>query len=169
LGLLSEDESIESVEELAARIHAGLQEQQLVLILDQIPRFVGGVPQFHALFWAPLYRELDRLRTGPVKHRLVLLVVDYAPPAPGWADITCAHDLDAEDTDYQRLLLLPELAPFLKSDLRRWFRDRVRGIDPDTLRTLVDQALEGPGGQLDGTPRRVHDRLREIDLGKYGG
>jgi uncharacterized protein DUF4062 len=156
--------------ELAEAIHAGLQQQQLCFVLDQAHRIAGGAAAFREQFWLPLYTRLKELRAErPTEHRLLGFVADYAGrAADDWGDAARPHD-DAAGPDYSRLLLLPALAPFTKIDLPRWMNDLCVPDRPLGRRAaLSDAVLKTAGGQPDGTPRRVFQRLSDEDLWPEG-
>jgi hypothetical protein len=156
--------------ELAEAVHAGLQQQQLCFVLDQAHRVAGGVPALRVQFWLPLYERLKELRAErPTEHRLLGFVADHAGRAPdAWGDAARPHD-DPAGPDYSRLLLLPALPPFTKLDLLRWMSDLgVPDRPPGRRVALADAALKTAGGQPDGTPRRVFQRLSDEDLWPEG-
>jgi hypothetical protein len=156
--------------ELAEAVHVGLQQQQLCFVLDQAHRIAGGVAAFREQFWLPLYERLKELRAErPTEHRLLGFVADYAGrAADAWGDAARAHD-DPTGPDYSRLLLLPALNAFNKLDLLRWLNDLgVPDRPPGRRAALSDAALKTAGGQPDGTPRRVFQRLSDEDLWPEG-
>ncbi|MFL6336589.1 MAG: DUF4062 domain-containing protein [Pyrinomonadaceae bacterium] len=159
--------------ELAEAVHAGLQQQQLCFVLDQVHRFAGGVAAFREQVWLPLYARLKELRAErPTEHRLVGFVADYS----GRADARggAVEDFDEGATPaYSRLLRLPPLRPFNKADLMLWMNalkvpDKPPGGNPGRRGRIADAVLKGADGLLDGTPLRVFDQLRGEDLWPQG-
>ena len=160
-------------QELAEAVHAGLQQQQLCFVLDQVHRFAGGVAAFREQVWLPLYTRLKELRAErPTEHRLLGFVADYTGRADTWDG--AVEDLaEGVDPDYSRLLRLPALGPFNKADLLRWMNalkvpDKPPGKPPGNRARIADAVLKDAEEQFDGTPLHVFEWLRSEDLWPEG-
>ena len=157
---------IDSLESLASAIHTSLQQQQVVLILDQIWRYDGGIGRFQKAFWAPLYARLVRLRAQkPTRHRLIMFVVDYTGHDDNLGDTAAVFEPDQDEFDFSRLVLLPMLSAIKKSDVRSWLAKLEVADEPlGRCEEIVKSVLMNRAGEADGTPRRVFDRLRRESL-----
>jgi hypothetical protein len=169
LGVLSRGQEVDSPAGIAALVHAGLRDQQLCLVLDQVHHMIGGLAAFQREFWHPFYQALKELRVKrPVAHRLIAVVVDYtnyARPPEDCLD----YSATAGPGDYASLLMLPALGAFTANDLLQWFEALEVPDSVDGRRAeLVRAALSGRVGRLDGTPLRVFERLRTVSLWQKG-
>jgi hypothetical protein len=155
--------SIETISELALRIHRALQQQQLTLVVDQIERFPGRVVGFYERFFKPLYTALRA--EGRAANRLVVVVADYTGLNEPWEGCSCASASDISEINYELLVQLPTLTDFGPEDVQEWL-DNVDVLDEPYGRCdeLVNFALSTPGGTFDGTPRRVFGRLCSTTL-----
>ena len=161
LGLAApSDPPVETVDELAARIHRALGVQHLTLVVEQMERFPGKVAGFHQDFWTPLFAAL-RAR-GPTMRRLVLIAVDRTGRPEAWAGRSCSC---GEAPDFGLLIELPELRDINEDDLREWF-DAVEVLESQTglHDRLVERVLRNPADEEDGTPQSVFDRLKDETL-----
>lgn len=156
-----------TLQDLAQRIAAELKHQPLCFALDQIHRLSGGVLAFQQQFWLPLY---DLLREARARfhngHRLFAIVADYTDETEPWKNALCEPTLADAPIDYQRLLLLPRLTNFSKTDVARWLMD-VRGMKDDgsgRLGQVVENVLCNVRGEPDPTPSRVFRRLQDENL-----
>lgn len=156
-----------TLQDLAQRIAAELKHQPLCFALDQVHRLSGGVLAFQQHFWLPLY---DLLREARAQfhngHRLFVIVADYTDDTEPWKDAICEPTLADTPIDYQRLLLLPRLTNFSKTDVARWLMD-VRGMKDDgsgRLGQVVENVLCNVRGEPDPTPLRVFQRLQDENL-----
>jgi hypothetical protein len=166
-GLALGHRTVDSIDALAEAIQAGLKDQDLVVVLDQVQRFVGGVARFQSAFWQPLFARLSVLRAAAgTRHRLVLIVANYAASVADDDQAVCGHDHPAAPGHFAKLVPLPCLRAFKQGDVRRWLDDMELPDEPPGRHDeLVRIALHSPeDGQFDGTPLRVFARLRSETL-----
>lgn len=154
------DPPVETVDELAARIHKALGAQHLALVVEQMERFPGKVAGFHQEFWAPLSAALRG--RGPTAHRLVLIAADRTGRPEAWAGRSCPC---GGAPNWDLLVELPPLRDVDEDDLRDWL-DEVEVLDspPGRHDRLVERVLRNPAGDEDGTPQSVFDRLKDETL-----
>jgi hypothetical protein len=154
------DPAVETVDELAARIHKALGAQHLTLVVEQMERFPGRVVGFHQDFWTPLFTALRG--RGPTAHRLVLIAADRTGRPEAWAGRSCPC---GGAPDWGLLVELPPLRDVDEDDLRDWL-DEVEVLDspPGRHDRLVERVLRNPAGDEDGTPQSVFDRLKDETL-----
>jgi hypothetical protein len=154
----------ETVDALAAQLHAALRHQPLVLLVNYVERFQGKVPGFHAAFWAPLHAALQQMRAArPEVHRLVVVALAYTGRADAWQGVAAPHDADPPDC--ARLVQLPPLGGFTRAHVLAWLAELdVPDQPPGTRARLAARVLTSPDGTADGTPARVFDRLRNETL-----
>ena len=164
-------QEVSTVEELADALHAGLLQQQLCAVVEQVNLLVGGVVAFRNNFWEPLYKRLKELRRQqPTQHRLVIIAADYTGRADLYAQAAAPYDPEESPADYSTPLALPPLKQITPNHLLNWFG--ALGIEdspPGRLASLVEQALTNPSGENDGTPLRVFNRLQGLNLWPEGG
>ena len=172
LGVAEKGKEIGSLEELAELIHHELQSQQISFILDQVFRLSGGLTTWYEKFWQPLYARLAELRQQSPQqnqHRLVAIVVDYEDQSAFDNDKSRQFSGTATADDYARLWLLPVLRHISAGDLADWF-DELDVQDDATGRraALASLAMKNVKGEIDGTPSRVIERLKQTSLWTNG-
>lgn len=168
LGVFPKGRESGSIEELAELIHQELLQQQLVFVLDQVWRLSGGLTTWYEKFWQPLFARLAELRLQNKQqnqHRLVAIVVDYEDQSAFDDDKSSKQSESVTADDYARLWLLPVLRDISPGDLADWF-DELDIQDDATGRraTLASLALKNAKGEIDGTPSRVFERLKQSSL-----
>jgi hypothetical protein len=163
-GVFPGADAFDTTEAFAAPLHVALKERDLIVILEQVNRFAGGVSEFRDLIWRPLFAALQRLRAGPggAERHLVLILGHYGSTQEIADFLRPWKDFDAESPD-DRLLSLPRLTSVERKDVRRWLEEMDVPDEPagrhDELGAI---ALTNPvTGQVDGTASRVFARLRE--------
>lgn len=163
---------VESIEQLADKVAAELKHQALYFTLDCISDLAGGVAFFQQEFWLPFFARLETLRAQQkIPHRLLALVTDYSGDSGQWGTSVAAAGSLEEDVDYTKLLPIPKLGPFKRSDLLTWF-GRVKVPEDDTgtrLVALADRLLKNERGEAEPLPPRVFDRLKRETLWPEGG
>jgi hypothetical protein len=166
-GIVAGASALDTPEAFAEPLHAALKERELIVILEQINRFAGGVSEFYAAVWRPLFAALQRLRAGlgGAGHHLILIVGHYGSATEIAGSLRLSKDFDADRPD-DRLLSLPRLASIEKKDVRRWLEeldvpDEPAGRHNELAATVLTNPISG---QVDGTPTRVFARLREESL-----
>ena len=152
-GIFPGADAFDTPEAFAASLHVALRERDLIVILDQVNRFAGGLSEFHDLVWRPLFAALQRLRAGPggAERHLVLILGHYGSTTGIAGFLRPWEDYDTERTD-DRLLSLPRLTSVERKDVRRWLEEMDVPDEPagrhDKLGVI---ALTNPvTGQVDG-------------------
>lgn len=154
-------QTITTIDQLAELINGALEHHQVTVLLDHAERFLGGVKAFQQTFWKPLYAKLEALvKKRPSKHRLIFCIVAYSADTAPYEGGCCDAKDDASDIDYSGLLKLPELISFQERDIRHWIDEiGIPDDSPGRRKELRKASLTTPNGQVDGTPRRVFERL----------
>jgi Domain of unknown function (DUF4062)/inactive STAND len=155
-------DSIQTPEELAERVAQELKRQSMYFVLDRVADLVGGAMAFCDSFWLPFYRELQDLRTEQqFSHRLVAVVTDYCGDQSSWEAASCIPDPKLGPPDYSKLLLIPKLDRFKRSDILEWLDELEIPDEPAGRRSqLANRAMHNSKGQDDPVPIRVFERLR---------
>lgn len=166
----ADPQSVELPEQLAEWVAPQLRHQQLCFMLDQVHRLAGGVTAFFRGFWQPLYRRLSEVRgANPAAYRLVAVLVGYSE------DVVAALQADGQPVavsgaDFEKVQVLPVLAPFTSADVIAWLRDVLRLPDTPAGRydQIAERVLVDDAGDVDGTPLAVFARLKDEAIWSEG-
>ncbi len=162
---------IRSPDNLAEQVAHELKQQPLYFILDRIADLVGGAVAFQEQFWLPFYRKLNALRAEQhFNHRLVAVLTEYSGDESRWKTVTCELDQENGTADYTKLLLIPMLETFERTDILEWLEELEVPDEPVGRRSqLANRAMQNSKGQDDPIPSRVFERLRGEVLWPEGG
>lgn len=105
---------------LAARVKKLLASGHLILEINDLQRYVGGLASFVEQFWKPL---ADALGTQAHQHKLVAFLSYEGAPEPEWDALTFDSAEDDEmDFELSRPVKLPALEAFTEKELTAWLR-----------------------------------------------
>lgn len=153
---------VETIDDLMRAIFSILKKQNIVLFLERLHFYDGGVSAFQAELWAPLFDALDDQRQKqPIAHRLILVGSVFRPSSLDNDSQWPPASQPTTMADYRRLLLLPPLRPLTRDDVGFWCEGV--GLTGERFDTVVNTAICDPEtGDDDGTPLRVYNRLQLI-------
>jgi hypothetical protein len=166
MGSVVGGEEVTTIEALAALISRVTKARPVALIIDPIDSFDGGLPAFHAQLWEPLAAALEA-RVPDRRPCFALLAIAYAEAAPSRVVELATGAQSAARLD--KLFMLSPLGSIEELDVMGWLADE-QVPDPSGTRhnEIAAAVVRNPAGALDGTPRRVFERLKRRGLWSQG-
>jgi Domain of unknown function (DUF4062) len=157
MGRVLAGKEVTTLDALAQLILAASQRQALAVLVDPVDAFVGGYAAFLSEFWRPLFERLEL--AGPSrKPCLCVIAVRYAAESD-------AASLPAVPSSQHAEVSVPLTTSLAEAEVIGWLAE-TEVPDPDGERhaEIAREVTRDRGGAVDGTPRRVFERLRRLDL-----
>jgi hypothetical protein len=150
------------VSALAARVKKLLATEHVILEINDLQRYTGGLASFVEQFWKPL---TDALGAQAHQHKLVAFMSYEGAPEHAWGACTFDTEEDDEaDFELSRPVKLPALEAFTEKELTAWLRGWLKEIGTrggDTARQL-EQARKLAAtiyAETGGKPQDVYTKL----------
>lgn len=153
------------VPSLAARVKKLLATEHVILEINDLQRYGGGLNAFVQQFWKPL---TDALGTQIHKHKLVAFMSFEGAPTLDWDALTFNTAVDKdEDFELLRPVKLPALEAFNEKELTAWLRGwlgKAGALGGDAAKqlkqaqTLAHTLVAETGGE----PLKVYNKLSTL-------
>lgn len=149
-----QDPSTPTIEDLASAVVDRSLYESVVMFLPHLTRFTGGIEAFHQLFWTPLMtaaRSRRQFVGAPCRPFILVLpiIASLHHPPPTMVQV---YDPAISVFDFDRVILLPELAPLTSGQVSTWLQDV-------GIKNLRERRRIADSVTTDGVPRAVFDRL----------
>lgn len=153
------------VSALSARVKKLLATEHVVLEINDLQRYGGGLTAFVQQFWKPL---TDALGAQIHKHKLVAFMSFEGVPAPDWGARTFDASVDKdEEFELPRPVKLSALEAFTEKELTAWLRGwlgKAGALGGDAAKqlkqaqTLAQTLVAETGGE----PLKVYSKLSTL-------